>query len=422
MTYGKISPKYARRRAPRQAERGREADRVGEDQAPDEVTSGAPLHRVGRAIGPALCSGSLPSHDDPPASRSLLLALALLASGRQRRRGSRGDERPRPPRRRPRLDTVASTAAAFRVGVVARRRLEDPRGALARVGLRRAEKLLRVDGRMVARAPAVGLDAEAHALRDRGLRPRDRGRGRRRAAVDNVARTFPDVDFAVVDASQQAQDAKPPNVRGLLFKEQQAGYLVGYLAGLLNAKEAGSKQTIGAVGGQKIPGSTGTSPGSERARGRPTPDEDARGLLTGLRRPGEVQGARARPDRTGADVVFEVAGRCGLGASAARRRTSGRSASTPTSAHLGDSILTSAVRGSTSRSSRPSRTRRRAASPAARTSSSTLAPAVSASAGERPGAGGHPPEGAGGPGRSRGREDHDIPEHYVAPGFRPLTT
>ena len=33
--------------------------------------------------------------------------------------------------------------------------------------------------------------------------------------------------------------SKPKNVRGLLFKEQEAGYLVGYLAGLSTKQEGG---------------------------------------------------------------------------------------------------------------------------------------------------------------------------------------
>ena len=63
---------------------------------------------------------------------------------------------------------------------------------------------------------------------------------------------------------------KPKNVRGLLFKEQEAGYLVGYLAGLLAKEEAGAKQVIGSVGGQKIPPSTATSRATRRVRRRRT--------------------------------------------------------------------------------------------------------------------------------------------------------
>ena len=42
-------------------------------------------------------------------------------------------------------------------------------------------------------------------------------------------------------------------MRGLLFKEQEAGYLVGYLAGLQSKNVPQSSGVIAAVGGLKIP-------------------------------------------------------------------------------------------------------------------------------------------------------------------------
>ena len=41
-------------------------------------------------------------------------------------------------------------------------------------------------------------------------------------------------------------------MRGLLFREQEAGYLVGYLSGLMEKARKGA-DVIGSVGGQKIP-------------------------------------------------------------------------------------------------------------------------------------------------------------------------
>ena len=70
-------------------------------------------------------------------------------------------------------------------------------------------------------------------------------------AVNTVAKKFPDTKFAVIDVSQASLKDKPTNVEGLLFAEQQAGYLAGYLAGDY-AKE-NNIDTISSVGGQKIP-------------------------------------------------------------------------------------------------------------------------------------------------------------------------
>ena len=278
----------------------------------------------------------------------LLACLALLASGcsggEEAGETSRTETSPattRTPSPRP-------TVAAFRVGVVALKGdVQDPyAGALARVGLRRAEKLLRIDGHMALVHRPRGLTAKLTSFATGGY-DLVIGVGAGAAeAVDRVARTFPDVDFAVVDASQQAQDAKPTNVRGLLFKEQEAGYLVGYLAGLLNAKEAGSKQTIGAVGGRKVPWVdryiAGFAAGARKANHQTkTLDDYSQTFVDQAKCKELALGQIAQ----GADVIFAVAGRCGLGAeSAAEEKNVWAIAVDADQSALGAHILTSAVR------------------------------------------------------------------------------
>ncbi len=70
-------------------------------------------------------------------------------------------------------------------------------------------------------------------------------------AMDTVAAKFPDTKFAIIDVDATGLKSKPANVEGLLFKEQEAGYLAGYMAGLYG-KDNDAKM-IGSVGGQKIP-------------------------------------------------------------------------------------------------------------------------------------------------------------------------
>jgi basic membrane lipoprotein Med (substrate-binding protein (PBP1-ABC) superfamily) len=89
-------------------------------------------------------------------------------------------------------------------------------------------------------------------------------------ATDKVAKSFPDTKFAIVDFPQDALKSKPANVQGLLFKENEAGYLAGYMAGLY-VKDKGGEQVISTVGGQKIPPVDGLHrwlPG--RREGRPS--------------------------------------------------------------------------------------------------------------------------------------------------------
>ncbi len=71
-------------------------------------------------------------------------------------------------------------------------------------------------------------------------------------AIDTVAKKFPDTNFAIIDFPQSGLKSKPANVRGLLFKENEAGYLAGYLAALVVEKKGGD-QVLSSVGGQKGP-------------------------------------------------------------------------------------------------------------------------------------------------------------------------
>src|SRR5206468_12034786 len=71
-------------------------------------------------------------------------------------------------------------------------------------------------------------------------------------AIDTAAHNFPNSKFAIVDVDQTTEKHKPANLLGLLFREQETGYLVGYLAGLEEKRMPG-KDVISSVGGQKQP-------------------------------------------------------------------------------------------------------------------------------------------------------------------------
>ena len=63
------------------------------------------------------------------------------------------------------------------------------------------------------------------------------------APLEKVAAEFPDIQFAIVDAVVDL-----PNVRSIVFREEQGSYLVGVLAAM--ASKTGK---IGFVGGMDIP-------------------------------------------------------------------------------------------------------------------------------------------------------------------------
>jgi len=165
-------------------------------------------------------------------------------------------------------------------------------------------------------------------------------------AVDTVATKFPDVNFAIIDFPNVALKHKPKNVRGLLFKEQEAGYLVGYLVGLLEKQESGSKNTIGSVGGQKIPPVdhyiAGYQFGAKQADSAVKP---LNGYSQDFVDQAKCKEIALNQISQGADVIFQVAGGCGLGAlDAAKEKNVWGVGVDADQAYLGSHMLTSALK------------------------------------------------------------------------------
>jgi len=166
------------------------------------------------------------------------------------------------------------------------------------------------------------------------------------SALEKVAARYPDTNFAIIDYSQADMPTKPKNVRGLLFKEQEAGYLVGYLAGLITKDEAGAKQVIGSVGGQKIP------PVDRYIAGYQAGAKAANPGITTLNNYSQdfVDQAKCKElalDQIsrGAHVIFQVAGQCGLGALSAAKEKNVRGIGVDADqAFLGEHVATSALK------------------------------------------------------------------------------
>ena len=163
-------------------------------------------------------------------------------------------------------------------------------------------------------------------------------------ATNTVAGKFPNSNFAIVDFSATALKDKPKNVQGLLFKEQEAGYLVGYLAGLW-AKDNNAK-AISSVGGEKIPpvdhyiagykaGATAANPGIQVLNGYSQDFVDQ----------AKCKEIALNQIAQGSKVVFQVAGQCGLGAlDAAKEKGVQGIGVDADQSYLGPHILTSALK------------------------------------------------------------------------------
>jgi basic membrane protein A and related proteins len=245
-------------------------------------------------------------------------------------------------------DTTGGTGPAIRVGLVTDVGGLDDRSFnfLANQGLERAEDELGVEGRVViSRANSdyvPNLSTLAQQDYDIVI-----GVGFLMAeAVETVANRFPDVNFAIIDYPQVAMASTPANVRGLLFKEQEAGYLVGYLAGLFVAEAGSANPTISSVGGQKIPPVdryiAGYQAGAEAANpGIATLNAYSQDFVDQAK----CKEIALNQISRGSTVVFQVAGQCGLGAlNAAEEQNVNGIGVDADQGFLGAHILTSALK------------------------------------------------------------------------------
>jgi basic membrane protein A and related proteins len=163
-------------------------------------------------------------------------------------------------------------------------------------------------------------------------------------ATNTVASQLPNANFAIVDFSATALKDKPKNVQGLLFKEQEAGYLAGYLAGLW-AKD-NDADTVSTVGGQKIPPVDHYIAGFQAGAKKAYPQvETLNGYSQDFVDQAPCKEIALDQIAKGSEVVFQVAGGCGLGAlDAAKEKGVQGIGVDADQAYLGDHIMTSALK------------------------------------------------------------------------------
>jgi basic membrane protein A len=143
--------------------------------------------------------------------------------------------------------------------------------------------------------------------------------------------SFPSTHFAGVDidhgsicASGQSSCAAQKNYHGIVFREQEAGYLVGYIAGLMIHRHPHKgKQIVSAVGANPVPAIVhylaGFQAGAKKANKHvkvflnmandPTFNDQTKCKVT-------TQDQISR----GSGIVFEAAGGCGLGGLSAAKQ------------------------------------------------------------------------------------------------------
>jgi basic membrane protein A and related proteins len=213
---------------------------------------------------------------------------------------------------------------------------------LAYVGLQRAEKELGIQGRVLTSKSNADYTPNLTTLAQQnydliipvGFLMAD--------ATTAVAKQAPNAKFAIVDVDATSLKGKPTNVEGLLFKEQEAGYLAGYLAGLY-AKDNNVK-VISSVGGQKIPPVDHYIAGYQAGAKAADPGiQTLNGYSQDFVAQDKCKEIALNQIAKGAGVVFQVAGQCGLGAlDAAKEKGKQGIGVDADQGYLGSYILTSA--------------------------------------------------------------------------------
>jgi basic membrane protein A len=163
-------------------------------------------------------------------------------------------------------------------------------------------------------------------------------------ATEDVADQFPNTKFAITDYDVRAFKRKHTNIEGLTYATQQNSYLVGCLAAKV-AKRQG-KKNISVVGGLKIP-PVDTFLAGYRAGARACVAGTVVqiGYSQDFIDQAKCKTVAENQIDAGSQVVFGVAGPCGLGAlGAAKERGRWAVGVDVDQSNLGTHILTSAVK------------------------------------------------------------------------------
>jgi len=245
-------------------------------------------------------------------------------------------------------ETVAETApgpTAPRVGLVTDLGQLNDRGfnQLAFEGLKRAERELGIEQRVVQSRSAADYVPNMTTLARQGFDLIIGVGFAQGEAVAKVAARFPETRFVIIDVDQASLAGKPKNVVGLLFREEEVGYLAGYLAALA-AKRTPGPDVISSVGGMKEPPVDRFIAGYQAGAKKAVPGIK---LINGYSQDwddlAKCKERALNQISAGSAVVFQVAGGCGLGAlDAAKQQKIWGIGVDADQSFLGPHILTSA--------------------------------------------------------------------------------
>ena len=163
-------------------------------------------------------------------------------------------------------------------------------------------------------------------------------------ATEDVADQFPNTKFAITDMSVAGFTRKHSNIEGLTYATQQNSYLIGCLAAHVAAAQG--KKNISVVGGLKIPPVDTFLAGYKAGAAKCVPGTTVQiGYSQDFIDQAKCKSIAQNQLDAGSQVVFGVAGPCGLGALDAAKEAGKWAVGVDVDqSFLGPHILTSAVK------------------------------------------------------------------------------
>jgi basic membrane protein A len=208
------------------------------------------------------------------------------------------------------LSLMSSSAWAFKVGLVLDKGGKDDKSfnSSAYEGATKAQKELGIELKYVEAVDSNALESlhRSFASKDFDLII---GIGFAQAdAVKKIAAQFPQRKFALVDGEVTA-----PNVRSLLFEEQEGAYIVGAIAAMKS--KAGK---IGFIGGMDIPMIRRFEMGFSAGLKKINPKAQLTSNFIGIsgeawNNPGKAKELALAQYNSGIDIIFVAAGASGAG-------------------------------------------------------------------------------------------------------------
>jgi basic membrane protein A len=235
--------------------------------------------------------------------------------------------------------------AHLRVGLISDVYGIDAYSRGAFLGIERATRELGIKGRVLTPAPKEGHAPSLILFAQQGYDLVLATGFFTAAAVDAVAQRYPAARFGILDVAHEALPHRPPNVQGIVFSDDEAGCLAGYLAALVLTPSVG-ENVISSVGGRPVPAVERYIAGFEAGARLADPHIT---VLNGYTDDflDRVKGKSVAVSQIarGSKVVFQVAGICGLGVlEAAKEHGIWGIGVDVDQSELGPHVLTSAVK------------------------------------------------------------------------------